>query len=72
MRGLLKTIMKTPFLESDDWCIDAVKVRNMIFLCVIPTEDDKKIYQKFKPNEYWGRKFEQCMQTGEWICSFLK
>lgn len=68
-RGLLTTIMRTPYENQEDWLISAVKIKNVIFLCSFYTDDKKAKIQAGKTKqeehfEYWGRKFEQYVLTG--------
>ncbi|XP_065199568.1 decapping and exoribonuclease protein-like isoform X2 [Planococcus citri] len=67
-RGLLTTVMKTPFEYKDGWRICASKFRNFIFLCAFYTDEKKDLLAK-PPTprqqrfEYWGYKFEQYLLT---------
>lgn len=61
--------MRTPYEKQEDWFISAVKIKNVIFLCSFYTDDKKAKIQAGRTQreehfEYWGRKFEQYMLTG--------
>lgn len=71
-RGLLSTVMKSPFEYRDGWRICASKFKNFIFLCAFYTDEKKELLarppsprtQRF---EYWGYKFEQYLLTGWFV-----
>uniref|UniRef100_A0A6M2DXJ8 Decapping nuclease n=1 Tax=Xenopsylla cheopis TaxID=163159 RepID=A0A6M2DXJ8_XENCH len=62
-RGLLTTLMCTPFESRDDWNILAHNWNDTVYLCAWESEErkeqkerDLKFHKKFM---YWGYKFEQ-------------
>lgn len=67
-RGLLSTVMKSPFEYRDGWRICASKFKNFIFLCAFYTEEKKELLSKpptlrTQRFEYWGYRFEQYLLT---------
>jgi RAT1-interacting protein len=73
-RGLLTTLMVTPYEDREGWKISVVKYKDTIYLWQEDTEEKKKRLQnetqKDKEMCYYGRKFEQYMSTGI-ACFFL-
>ncbi|KAK2714579.1 decapping and exoribonuclease protein-like [Artemia franciscana] len=68
-RGLLTTLMVTPYENREGWKISAVKYKDTIYLWQEDTEEKKKRLQnltlKDKEMCYYGRKFEQYTSTGD-------
>uniref|UniRef100_A0A1B6KVL7 Decapping nuclease n=1 Tax=Graphocephala atropunctata TaxID=36148 RepID=A0A1B6KVL7_9HEMI len=68
-RGLLTTIMSTPYEQQEGWIICATKRSNTIFLCAFDTEqrirEKKNATDKLKTFQSWGYKFEQYMLAEE-------
>ena len=62
-RGLLTTIMCTPYERREDWEFVALKHKGTIYLCKQETEQQRLFEQnkseRQKHMESWGYKFEQ-------------
>ena len=62
-RGLLTTLMCTPYEKREDWEFVALKYKETIYLCRIETEQQRLFEQRKndrqKHMESWGFKFEQ-------------
>ena len=67
-RGLLSTLWRTPFEESEGWIVCAVKFKGTIYLCGFDTEEVKDRKQNATARELmmssWGFKFEQYLLSG--------
>jgi RAT1-interacting protein len=62
-RGLLTTLMCTPYEKREDWEFVALKYKETIYLCSIETEQ-KRLQEQHKNDRQkqmasWGYKFEQ-------------
>ena len=64
-RGLLTTIMCTPYERREDWEFVALKYKETIYLCKQETEQQRLFEQnkseRQRHMESWGYKFEQCI-----------
>lgn len=63
--------------QQEGWLICATKVNSLIFLCAFNTEEKKLALQRGKTPkeklfEYWGRKFEQYLLTGNKLITLEK
>ena len=62
-RGLLTTLMCTPYERREDWEFVAIKYKETIYLCKTETEQQRLFEQskseRQKQMESWGFKFEQ-------------
>ena len=62
-RGLLTTLMCTPYERREDWEFIAIKYKETIYLCRTETEQQSLFEQsksdRQKQMESWGFKFEQ-------------
>ncbi|XP_054257492.1 decapping and exoribonuclease protein-like [Macrosteles quadrilineatus] len=68
-RGLLTTIMCTPYEQQEGWIICATRLKNTNFLCAFDTEKRKRekenVSDRLKQFQSWGYKFEQFMLAEE-------
>lgn len=68
-RGLLTTLMCTPYERRDGWEFNAVKFKNTIYLCAVETEGRRiqrqNETQKNRDMCSWGFKFEQYVLSEE-------
>lgn len=66
-RGLLATIMGTPYERKDDWMVDVVRWKGTIYIIQIPTErrirENERQTDRQKQMSSWGYKFEQLVTT---------
>ena len=68
-RGLLTTLMCTPYERRDGWEFNAVKFKKTIYLCAVETDQKKSQRlnesQRQKDMCSWGFKFEQYVLSDE-------
>lgn len=68
-RGLLTTIMCTPYEAREGWQIRAIRWRGTTYLCQVETEQRRAQRQKETPRQKtmssWGYKFEQYMTMSD-------
>ena len=61
-RGLLTTILVTPYDNQKEWLFSAIKFKGTLYLCELETEKNKSerenMDEKSKSFTYWGHKFE--------------
>lgn len=66
-RGLLTTIMCTPYETQEGWIINATKWNGVIYLCATDTKEKKMRKRQATPRDKnffnWGYKFEQFMMA---------
>ncbi|CAL1688530.1 unnamed protein product [Lasius platythorax] len=63
-RGVLRTLLCTPYKKKDKWIICAAKYRGTIYLCEFYTNERERQHANKTAEEKfgsWGRKFEQYM-----------
>ncbi|UYV80923.1 DXO [Cordylochernes scorpioides] len=67
-RGLMTTLLCTPYEKKEPWCIGATLFRNTIYLCKFPTEYDFRQQERRTERDermaFWGLKFEQYLMAG--------
>ena len=68
-RGLLTTIMCTPYERRDDWLMEVVRWRGTLYLVQVDTEKRRRERLQETPRQRqmssWGYKFEQLMTSPE-------
>lgn len=61
-RGLLTTLLVTPYDNQKEWLFSVIKYKGTLYLCEIETEKNKlereNMDEKSKSFTYWGHKFE--------------
>jgi RAT1-interacting protein len=61
-RGLLTTLLVTPYDNQKEWLFSVIKYRGTLYLCELETEKNKfervNMDEKSKSFTYWGHKFE--------------
>jgi len=66
-RGLLTTIMCTPYEKRDDWIMEVVRWRGTLYLVQVDTEKRRREKLQETPRQRqmssWGYKFEQLMTS---------
>ena len=74
-RGLLTTLMCTPYERREDWEFVAIKFKQTIYLCTIETEQKRTAEQnkseRQKEMSTWGYKFEEFVLSDN-ICDDSK
>jgi len=67
-RGVIKTILSSPYTEREEWIICASKYCGTIYLCQFYTDEKEHHYAAAttlqKRMTPWGFKFEQYMVAG--------
>ncbi|KAK7788557.1 hypothetical protein R5R35_011747 [Gryllus longicercus] len=64
-RGLITTILCTPYENQEGWIINATKWNGVVYMCASDTEEKKQRKKQATPHDkrffHWGYKFEQYM-----------